>query len=98
MGSEAAEFKHKRQAERVDLVKLGTLHVDGEKHPVKIINISVKGMKIWGLELEVDQKVTIEWQKGEKLEASVVWAIGEAAGLVFEAALQDDHPLIALAG
>lgn len=98
MGSEAVEYEHKRSAKRIDLVKLGTLHVDGEKHPVKIINISVKGMKIWGLELEVDQKVTIEWQKGEKLEASVVWAIGEAAGLSFDEALADDHPLIGLAG
>ncbi len=96
MGGEAAESdpKQQRAAERLDLVKLGTLHVDGDKHPVKIINISYKGMKIWGLELEVDQKVTIEWRKGEKIDANVVWSIGEAAGLVFEGVLDEAHPLM----
>ncbi|MGH1351196.1 MAG: PilZ domain-containing protein [Methyloligellaceae bacterium] len=96
MGGEAAEtdLKQQRTAERLDLVKLGTLHVDGDKHPVKIINISYKGMKIWGLELEVNQKVTIEWRKGEKIDACVVWSIGEAAGLSFETDLEDSHPLM----
>ncbi len=97
MVGETKVTENNRKAERLDFVKLATIHIDGEKNPVKIVNVSDSGTGIWGLELQKGQTIEVEWKKGEKLKATVAWAMGEAAGLVFEDSLEAEHPLMSLA-
>ena len=97
MGSEALQVEDSRSSGRREFIKLATIHFDGQKDPAKIINVSSGGMGIWGLKVQNGSEVEVEWKKGEKISASVVWSIGEAAGLAFKEDLYDDHPLLDLA-
>ncbi len=92
----------KRQHERFDLGEKGVLHTKRMKRSVIIDNISLKGMKILSPEmtipleqqLEINQDVAIEWESGEKIDALVVWGIGTTAGIFFNNAIEEDHPLM----
>ncbi|MGH1353205.1 MAG: PilZ domain-containing protein [Methyloligellaceae bacterium] len=95
-------FIEQRQHERFDLGVKGVLHTKRMKRSVIIDNISVKGMKVLSPELtipleqqlQINQEVSIEWESGQKIDALVVWGIGTTAGIFFNNAIGEDHPLM----
>ncbi len=88
--------KENRTAKRFKLEETGILYdVNFDRLPIKLIDISTKGMKIACVDLIADQEVVIEWN-GMEVSAIVMWAIGEAAGLKFDEELEDNHPLLVM--
>ncbi len=85
-----------RTAKRLKLEETGILYdVNFDRLPIRLIDISTKGIKIAGVDLIADQEVVIEWN-GMEVGATVMWAIGEAAGLKFDDELEENHPLLVI--
>ncbi len=105
MGQPAKSFVEQRQHERFDLGTEAVLHTKKGDREVIIENISVRGMKILSPEatpllepqLKINQDVTIEWASGVHIPATIVWSIRETAGVFFNEAIAEDHPLMVAA-
>lgn len=102
MGYPARSFVEQRQHERFDLGTLAVLHTNKGDREVIIENISVRGMKILSPELtpllepqlRINQDVSIEWQPGVHIPATIVWSIKGTAGVFFNDAIDENHPLM----
>lgn len=57
--------------------------VNGTSNEITLIDISGKGAKIKGVQLDTDQSINLKLADGTERKSEVVWTLGDISGLMF---------------
>lgn len=64
-------------------IKPCTVTAGGKLRDVTLIDISGKGAKIKGIQLDTDQHICLNLADGTERKSEVVWTLGDISGLMF---------------